>query len=74
MLCTGNKIISYSSRKYLNIINFKEYTGDKKNLYMLLFSSWRPYFQLWVYDFARMCVCISVYICMSIFLSIYTGI
>lgn len=30
MLCTGNERISYSSRKYLSIINFKEYTGEKR--------------------------------------------
>lgn len=30
VLCTGNERISYSSRKYLSIINFKEYTGEKR--------------------------------------------
>lgn len=29
VLCAGNKRVSYWSRKYLSIINFKEYTGEK---------------------------------------------
>lgn len=56
-LCTGKKRISYSSRKYLNIINFNEYTEKRRTIicfYLVL---------------GDMYVCISL--CMHVCISLY---